>query len=174
MVVSFLLHCMTRKSHSGGEELGWRQNLWFRHSPVQLNAPQPHSSKMRAEQHLGGVCSVSDAWCSKAQHKHQQWQSGACMRSEQAQTHTEMCWQSRSRSFLSKLACIWHLDCSRSLSCFLCFLYLSNHSRHAQTPTTCCQRHLMLRSGGVRSSISGWENIVLLMLQRQGGQEKKH
>lgn len=54
-----------------------------------------------------------------------------------------------------------------------CFLYLSNHSRHAQTPTMCCQRHLTLRNGGMRSSISGWENTVLLTLQRQGGQEKK-
>lgn len=77
MVVSFLFHCMTRKSHSGGEELGWRQNLWFGHSPAQLNAPQPHSSKMRAEQHLGGVCSVSDVWCSKAQHKHNDSQEPA-------------------------------------------------------------------------------------------------
>lgn len=113
-----------------------------------------------------------DAWCSKAQHKHQQWQSGACMRSEQAQTHSETRWQSRSLSFLPKPVCIQHLDYSHPLSCFLCFLYLSNHSRHVQTPTTCCLRHLML-SGGVRSSISGWENTALLILQRQGGQQKK-
>lgn len=122
------------------------------------------------QQHLGGA-SISEAWCSG---KHSTNTSTDSQEPAQGSPAPHWVWLAQQvTATLARthmyLALGLSVPIPRAASCVSFTLVttagMHKHLQHA--------RDIAFRSGGVRSSVSGWEYAVLLTLQRQEGQEKK-